>query len=124
MKNNDINLLYVSTINNYNYSTSFVVPLAGGCSLDEDLTIDANLLVLDSTDDIYVGFQWSRILNGSEFNPKNKSSCENKDNQELLEYEIYLKHLSFIDIFFDGYFDVLKEMITAEKIITNGFKVC
>lgn len=114
----------MSTINNYNYSTSFVVPLVGGCSLDEDLTIDANLLVLDSTDDIYVGFQWSRILNGSKFNPKNKSSCENKDDQELLEYEIYLKHLSFIDIFFDGYFDVLKEMITAEKIITNGFKVC
>lgn len=114
----------MSTINNYNYSTSFVVPLVGGCSLDEDLTIDANLLVLDSTDDIYVGFQWSRILNGSKFSPKNKSSCENKDNQELLEYEIYLKHLSFIDIFFDGYFDVLKEMITAEKIITNGFKVC
>lgn len=56
IKNNDINLLYVLMINNYNYFILFVVFLVGGCSLDEDLMIDVNFLVLDLIDDIYVGF--------------------------------------------------------------------
>ncbi|XP_062597107.1 transmembrane 7 superfamily member 3-like [Saccostrea cucullata] len=92
-------------------------PLAGGCNLEFSLEDDANLRVSYTTTKNLVEFQLSNIpLRNRSAHP----SCEEKSSQNMLEYSIYVKYLSENDFTSGEYFSTMKQMMTAEDVMTNG----
>lgn len=70
---------------------------------------------------IPVQFQWSN----TGVNPKtgNYPSCEDSTLQSDLEYHIYVKYMQADSFDEDAYFDVIKEMLTADNVTKHGIWV-